>query len=66
MLESVEVDSRTFMEAVKRLYPSIDDIVILIRDGDSLMTFGSNESDAVTKAVIHVADKFHNHGQKRF
>lgn len=62
--EGLESDCQKFAEAIRHLY-GIDNVVILTRKGDTLGTFGE-ESAAVAKAIIMIADKFHNKGVKSF
>lgn len=65
LIEEIEQRSNEFMASMKDKHLKLDSIVILAKSGDSLITFGSG-SDAVTKAVIHVAHKFHNEGKIKF
>lgn len=62
--ENLELDCEKFAVAIRKLY-GVENIVILARKGDALATMGG-EKDSVCRAIIRVADKFHNEGVKSF
>ncbi len=62
--ESLELDATKMETLLKKIY-KLDNVVILTRKGDQLGTFCSDDP-AVTRAILEVAQKFHNEGVKKF
>lgn len=59
--ESLEIDSMKICESLKGLY-GLDNVIIIATEGDKLITL-SDSDDSITKAILRVADKFHNEGK---